>query len=351
LRLLSTKHSSFKGLKDDEHTFSDTNIILGDNGAGKTSLIEAIYTSLLGTPINSFAKANKELSRNSEGPFISESILLNPQGLKVKQSFLSTKTSKKLMSNDERITIREAFLCTPISLIDCNIEKIASESPQYRRRLIDRSVFHVEQKHAESYKRLEKALKQRNRSIKDGQAEGIICSWDGIISDEGETVTKHRNEFVEALKEKVSQMQGCVSTKEITLEFYKGWNEGDLSEYLDKNIKRDIAAKRTMGGPHRADIYIRLDGRPAKDYSSKGEEKQMSLSIAFAISKLIECKTGAIPLLMIDELESGLDEAALGRISEYIKSLKNQQLITALKHHKISKILKGKTIQPLQYNR
>ena len=145
-------------------------------------------------------------------------------------------------------------------------------------------MFHVEQKHAESYKRLEKALKQRNRSIKDGQAEGIICSWDGIISDEGETVTKHRNEFVEALKEKVSQMQGCVSTKEITLEFYKGWNDGDLSEYLDKNIKRDIAAKRTMGGPHRADIYIRLDGRPAKDYSSKGEEKQMSLSIAFAIS-------------------------------------------------------------------
>ena len=79
MRLLSTKHSSFKGLKDDEHTFSDTNIILGDNGAGKTSLIEAIYTSLIGTPINSFAKANKELSRNSEGPFISESILLNPK--------------------------------------------------------------------------------------------------------------------------------------------------------------------------------------------------------------------------------------------------------------------------------
>lgn len=351
MRLLSTKHSTFKGLKDDKHSFSDTNIILGDNGAGKTSLIEAIYTSLLGSSIGSFTKANKELSRNSHGPFMSESTVLNPQGLKVKRCFLSTKTNKKLMSNEEKITIREAFLSTPISLIDCNIEKIASESPKYRRRLIDRSVFHVEPKHAESYKRLEKALKQRNRSIRDGQAEGIISSWDGIIAEEGEAVTKHRNDFVEGLKEKVSQIQGRVSTKEITLEFFKGWSGGDLFEYLDKNIKRDMATKRTMGGPHRADIYIRLGGRPAKDYSSKGEEKQMSLSIAFAISKLIESKTGAIPLLMIDELESGLDEAALGRISEYIKSLKNQQLITALKHHKISKILKGKTIQPLQYNR
>ena len=102
-----------------------------------------------------------------------------------------------------------------------------------------------------------------------------------------------------------------------------------------------------MGGPHRADIYIELDQKPTKEFSSKGEEKQMSLSVALAISK-VETKTGALPILLIDELESGLDETALLRITDYLKSLKNQQLITALKHHTITKIFNGKTIAPIQ---
>ena len=98
----------------------------------------------------------------------------------------------------------------------------------------------------------------------------------------------------------------------------------------------------------RDSVYIELDQKPAKEFSSKGEEKQMSLSVALAISKVIETKTGALPILLIDELESGLDETALLRITDYLKSLKNQQLITALKHHTITKIFKGKTITPIQ---
>ena len=348
MRLVSTKHRNFRGLKDDEHTFSETNIIIGDNGAGKTSLIEAIYVSLLGTPLNSFSKANKELSRHEEGVFLSESVILDTKGVNSKQSFESTNKKKTLSSNDTSMTVREAFLSTPICLIDSNIEKIASESPQYRRRLVDRSVFHVEQKHAESYKKLEKALKQRNRSIKNGERKGAIRSWDRIIAEEGETVTSHRAAFVEDLKNEISKIQGHVSKKEITVQFKRGWDGESLLEYLTKNINRDIAAKRTMGGPHRADIYIELDQKPAKEFSSKGEEKQMSLSVALGISKAVETKTGALPILLIDELESGLDEASLLRITDYLKNLKNQQLITALKHHTITKIISCKTIAPKQ---
>ena len=123
MRLISTKHSNFRGLKDDEHKFSETNIIIGDNGVGKTSLIEAVYVSLLGTPLNSFNKANKELSRDNNGLFLSESTILNSNGLKSKQAFLSTSKQKKLSVNDTDVTVREAFLSTPICLIDSNIEK------------------------------------------------------------------------------------------------------------------------------------------------------------------------------------------------------------------------------------
>ena len=350
MRLVSNTHSSFRGLQDDEHEFSNINLVLGNNGEGKTSLLESIYVSMLGTPLNSFTRAGKELSRNNEGLFSSESTAIDDRGNTTIYKFSSTNSGRKHLTDDTRTTIRDAYLSTPVCLIDSNIEKIASESPDYRRKLIDRSAFHVEPEHAESYRKLQKAIKQRNRAIKNGDTINVVKTWDKTISKEGEKITENRKRFIDELQVELSLIQKEISKREIKIEFRCGWGEGKLSDYLEKNIKRDVAAKRTMGGPHRADMLVTLDGKPAKEFSSKGEEKQMSLTVSFGVSKLIEKKTGALPLLLIDELESGLDEDALIRISEYIKKLKNQRLITALNHHKIKEMLTAKTILPKQYN-
>ena len=197
---------------------------------------------------------------------------------------------------------------------------------------------------------MQKAIRQRNKCIKKGEGESAVRSWDTVIANEGERVTEHRSLFVKGLQGEIDALDKKILKKEIKLELRNGWGEERLSEYLGRNTKRDMAARRTLGGPHRADLLISLDGKEAKEYSSRGEEKQMSLSISFGISRLIEKKTGARPILLIDELESGLDEPALERISEYIKSLKNQLLITTLEHHKIKEILDGKTIHPKQHN-
>ena len=350
MRLLKHKHSNFRGLLDNNYDLTDINLIVGDNGVGKTSLLESIYVSLLGTPLNSFSPAGTDLSRNASGTLTTDSTIINSRDQTYSQGFVLDKEAKRLTSNGNKVSVREAFLETPVCLIDSSVDKVSSESPEYRRKLVDRSVFHVEQKHAESYKKMQKAIKQRNRCIKNRESERAVRSWDALISNEGERVTEHRSIFVRDLQDEVDAIGNKILKKEIKMELTNGWGEESLSAYLERNIKRDMAARRTMGGPHRANLLISLDGKAAKEYSSKGEEKQMSLSISFGISRLIEKKTGARPILLIDELESGLDEAALERISEYIKSLKNQLLITTLEHHKIKEILGGKTIHPKQHN-
>ena len=350
MRLVSNTHYNFRGLSDDKHSFSDINLIVGNNGDGKTSLLEAVYVSILGTPLNSFKKAGNELSRNSKTLFSSVSEIKNQRGTSAKHAFISSKGGRKHFIDDTQTTIRDAYLSTPVCLTDSNIEKIASESPEYRRKLIDRSVFHVEPSHSAGYKKLQKAIKQRNQAIKNGSSISEVKTWDETISTEGEKITENRKNFIVELNKELSAIQKRISTKEVIVEFNNGWGGESLIEYLDKSIRRDVAAKRTMGGPHRADIAVMLDGKPAKEYSSKGEEKQMSLTVSFGISKVIERKTGAVPILLIDELESGLDEHALTRITEYVKNLKNQILITALHHHKIKDILTAKTIKPKQYN-
>ncbi len=305
---------------------------------------------MLGTPLNSFSKAGRELSRNNEALFSTESKVIDHRGNINIHRFSCTNKARKHVIDDTTTTIRNAYLRTPISLIDSNVEKIASESPDYRRKLVDRSAFHVEPEHAESYRKLQKAIKQRNRSIKNGDNISVVKTWDKTISKEGEKITENRKNFIDELQAELSLIQKEITKREIKIDFSCGWGEGKLSDYLERNITRDIAAKRTMGGPHRADMLVTLDGKSAKEFSSKGEEKQMSLTVSFGISKLIEKKTGAPTMLLIDELESGLDEEALVRICEYIKSLNNQSLITALNHHKIKDMLSAKTIVPKQYN-
>ena len=350
MRLVSNTHSNFRGLSDDNHSFSDINLLVGNNGDGKTSLLEAVYVSILGTPLNSFKRAGSRLSRNSKSFFSSVSEIQNQRGRAVKHAFVSSKAGSNHTIDDNKTTVKEAYLNTPVCLTDSNIEKIASESPEYRRKLIDRAVFHVEPNHSLAYKKLQKAIKQRNQAIKTGSSISEVQTWDETISTEGEKITENRKNFIVELNEELSTIQKRISTKQVSVDFKNGWGDEMLIEYLDKSIRRDVAAKRTMGGPHRADIVVTLDGKPAKEYSSKGEEKQMSLTVSFGISKVIERKTGAVPILLIDELESGLDEPALIRITDYLKSLKNQILITALHHHKIKDILAAKTINPKQYN-
>ena len=143
MRLVSNTHSSFRGLQDDEHEFSNINLVLGNNGEGKTSLLESIYVSMLGTPLNSFTRAGKELSRNNEGLFSSESTAIDDRGNTTIYKFSSTNSGRKHLTDDIRTTIRDAYLSTPVCLIDSNIEKIASESPDYRRKLIDLSLIHI----------------------------------------------------------------------------------------------------------------------------------------------------------------------------------------------------------------
>ncbi|MDC0064671.1 AAA family ATPase, partial [Gammaproteobacteria bacterium] len=203
MRLLSHKHSNFRGLLDSNYDLTDINLIVGDNGTGKTSLLEAVYVSLLGTPLNSFSPAGIDLTRNASGSLMAESTLLNERDQTYPQGFVLDNNNKGLTSNGNKITVREAFLETPVCLIDSSVDKVSSESPEYRRRLVDRSVFHVEQKHAESYKKMQKAIRQRNKCIKNGEGESAVRSWDTVISNEGERVTEHRSLFVRNLQTEI----------------------------------------------------------------------------------------------------------------------------------------------------
>jgi Recombinational DNA repair ATPase (RecF pathway) len=118
LRLVSNTHSSFRGLQDGEHEFSNINLVLGNNGDGKTSLLESIYVSMLGTPLNSFARAGRELSRNNEGLFSAESKAIDHRGNTTIYKFSSTNNGRMHLTDDKKTTIRDAYLSNPVCLIN-----------------------------------------------------------------------------------------------------------------------------------------------------------------------------------------------------------------------------------------
>ena len=221
MKLISHKHSGVRGLKDEKHEFSMLNNVVGNNGDGKTSLLESIYVSLLGTPFGSLKRAGNEISRNKQGSFEAVSTLNNSIHKATCLSYKLINNKKKHEVNGDPITMREAFLSNPVCLIGSDIERVASESPDYRRRLLDRAVFHVEHKHVESYKILSKALKQRNKAIKQDQEEKTIRSWDNIIAREGEAVTEARKKPYNTYKKKWKKAQQQLQQKELSLSLKK----------------------------------------------------------------------------------------------------------------------------------
>jgi DNA replication and repair protein RecF len=105
----------------------------------------------------------------------------------------------------------------------------------------------------------------------------------------------------------------CDTLDEITMSYKKGWAGDSLSEAIDAAYARDIERGATTPGPHKADLFLTLNGVPARERLSRGEQKAMTAALIMAQAQMI-CATGENPVLMLDDLSSELDETHLARV-------------------------------------
>lgn len=322
------------------------NILYGLNGSGKTSVLEAIH--LLG------------LARSFRSSRIKPVIRKNQKKLTVfgqvghsGRTMFNIGVSRDIQEDNFQIRVSgknlrstsELAQLLPLQLINPDTLRLLEGSPKDRRQFLDWGVFHVKQREfLPLWKRLQKALKQRNSLLRHGRITGSVNSlamsqirteleaWDFELIKASEAVDQLRRKYFDDLVpvfhkvlDKLTDLDG------IKLGYYRGWDKDrSFSEVLMEGLNRDIHSGYSHSGPQRADIRVKLDNSNAIDILSRGQLKLVVCALKLAQGLLFTKKSGKKCIFLVDDLPSELDTPHRRALCEILQNIHSQVFITCV---------------------
>lgn len=307
------------------------NLILGENGSGKTSLLEAIYLLAMGRSFRSRFLKNVVNNDQQRLTVFARSADKTPIGV---QYDLASGLQIRL-NNAPLKRLSDLAVHLPLQFIPANCHQFFELGPKYRRRMVDWGVFHVEQQfnfHWQSYK---KALQQRNAAIKHHKPSREIQLWDKYLVEHGTIITGMRERYLTLLLEYFQPLfrQLCPELEhyQFSLRYLRGWNKAsEFADYLSSHIDRDNALGYTRSGPHAADWSLRVNDADPYEMLSRGQQKLFFLALSMAqILILADKKQLTSTVLLIDDLSSELDWHHQNTVIETLRILPVQCFISS----------------------
>jgi DNA replication and repair protein RecF len=307
---------------------AQTNLIRGPNASGKTSILEGIY--LLGRGRSFRTRNTQRLIRHDTAmaQAIGRTDGALPQAIRV--AVTRTAPLCGQLAGTAISSLAELAQAFPVQVIEPGIHRLVEEGSPRRRRWLDWAVFHVEHGFVGSWQRYTRVLKQRNAALRAGPAE-VARAWDSELVRHGEAVTAARTALLALLTPYWQETVGPLSGLAADLRYTPGWSqESSFSTALDASFARDRLRGISHVGPHRADVQIRIDGRPAREVASRGQQKLLAIAMVLAQLKMLRDRTDLVSTLLLDDPAAELDADRLARFVREVKSLRCQLVLTSL---------------------
>lgn len=309
------------------HPSTKINLIYGDNGSGKTTVLESIY--LLARSRSFRSKSNSELISHDEKELYLSANLQNNNEQKITIGIKRTKNKTNVrLSGQTQNKISELAKSIPLNIITPNTQKIFTEGPKNRRRFLDWGVFHVEHNYADLVSLYYKILGQRNAWIKRKEKNYRI--WDKQLSDCSKQIDYFREKyfklFILNLRQMISEYHFL---KNLQISYKRGWSKDlDLIDLL--NFNNDEIYYPTQKGPHRADIVFNIGKQTVQEFLSRGEQKILAILLILCQINITKDYIGENPILLIDDITSELDEENQKKIFQIISDSNIQVFLTLL---------------------
>jgi len=305
----------------------ELNLIAGENGAGKTSILEAIF--LLGRGRSFRTRSSERLIRYHQPKLtvFGRSDAQPPQQAGIEIS--SDGGTRARVNGENARSLLELSGVLPVQAIDPEIHKLVDQGPERRRRWLDWLVFHVEPTFAANWARYSRALKQRNAALRLGSAD--IDAWDQELIRSGEEITQARRRTLDRLLPRLLETFGRFGGLDVSATFATGWAaDTSLAESLALHADRDRARGSTTSGPHRADVMLRRQQRIARETLSRGQQKLTAVAMIVSQLQLLQAELDLRAVLLLDDPAAELDEKNLHRLFEELASLRCQMIATSL---------------------
>jgi DNA replication and repair protein RecF len=317
------------------------NFFYGNNGSGKTSILEAIYMCSSG---RSFKSSNIQSLILSDKNFFSINGYDSSRGF----TLSITKEISKPISikiNNTKTTTSNLIKEFPSTAIHNNTFSFADASPDFRRKILDRSLFVSDESFSETWFGFYRCLKQRNTLLKNRDIKNIDI-WNKKISKEANNLNLKRRtffnqsfvEFKRILKT-LNNSQTIEYLNKIAIEFSSGWDsDRELYDVLVENEQKDLVRKTTTKGPHKADVKILMGENDAKQILSRGEQKILSIMWCCAQHEVLRKVHNIEATLIIDDIKSELDDNTFNVFLNLLDFLNNQIIFSCIDDHFSSKI-------------
>lgn len=306
--------------------------IVGANGAGKTNILEAI--SLLSPGRGLRRAAADEMARKPEA--LGWKVTADVQGLGAAhliETWAKPGEGRQVLIDGKTATqISLARILRMVWLVPA-MDRLWIEAAEGRRRFLDRMTLSFAPDHAEAVLTYEKAMRDRNKLLKDQVADAHWYSaLEGQMAQAGAVIMHNRDAALARLLEAQVGTRSAFPQADLALTGPDGEDAvagADLAQALSDNRRRDIAAGRTLVGPHRADLAAVYSAKamPA-DQCSTGEQKALLISLILANARALAADLGTAPIVLLDEVAAHLDRTRRAALYDELCTLGAQAIMT-----------------------
>jgi DNA replication and repair protein RecF len=305
----------------------DLNLVVGANGAGKTSILESIYVLGRGRSFRAPRLGGLIATGADEATLFGETrdpdgklgLRITPGGTEVR------------VDGQSGASVAELAHRLPVQLIDPGVHSLVQGGPGERRRFLDWGVFHVKHNFLDGWRTFRRALQQRNAALKQGADDASVAAWEPDLLRGAEIVDQSRRAYVREIEPIVQLYVSKFVEIDVKLRYRSGWSDAaSLAESLVAGYGRDRALGATQAGPHRAELDISADGQAARHRLSRGQQKLLGAALVLAQGECVHSATGKRPVLLVDEPAAELDPRHLAGLVDGIVESGSQVFITAL---------------------
>lgn len=307
------------------------NFLVGNNGSGKTSLLEAIFYLGHGRSFKS-AVTNRIISYDEPHFTLFGQIQESQHQWSVGLQKLRQGNSLVKINGEDGNKISDLAHLLPMQLITPEGLTLLNGGPSYRRAFLDWGLFHHHTQFHAAWSNLNRLLKQRNAALQQSQPYALIKSWDIELAKLAHQVSDWRAAYAEALRPEIEQTcQLFLPELAISVSFHQGWEKNtDYAELLAENFERDRQLGYTFSGPQKADFRFKANGLPVEDVLSRGQLKLLMCALRLAQGEHLMNQKQRHCIFLIDDFASELDQFKRALLAERLQQSGSQVFVTAI---------------------
>jgi DNA replication and repair protein RecF len=309
------------------------NLFFGENGSGKTSILEAINMLAVGRSFRSHK--HKPLISQAEtqltvfGKVKTDNAVDLPLG--VSRHLDGTANFKAGGVNVASAADLAAYL--PVQTINAETFLLMDGAPKVRRQFIDWLVFHVEPSFFPLWKGSQRCLKHRNSLLRRDRIDPLeLATWDQELAQLTHQIDLLRSQCVEQLKAKFyAILKEFLDLDGLSISYYRGWDKDKAyADVLAANLARDQQQGFTQTGHHRADLRISQNGQNAADILSRGQQKLLVCALKIAQGLVLSELSQRKCIYLVDDLPAELDIKHRQALAGWLEKMNTQVFVTGI---------------------